>query len=108
MYEIRHYTTSTGKDIYLDWLRRLRNIKAKVSIERRINRIEQENFGDHKFCRDGVWELRVDFGPGYRVYYAMSGKQVVLLLSGGDKQSQDADIKKACKYWQDWQKRGKQ
>jgi putative addiction module killer protein len=63
------------------------------------------NFGDHKFCRDGVWELRIDVGPGYRVYYAVAGSQVVLLLCGGDKRTQGADINRACEYWQDWQGR---
>ena len=59
---------------------------------KRVSRIEQSNFGDHRFCRDGVWELRVDIGAGYRVYDAQSGSEVVLLLCGGDKRSQDADI----------------
>jgi len=63
------------------------------------------NFGDHKFCRDGVWELRIDVGHGYRVYYAIAGIQVVLLLCGGDKRTQDTDIDRACEYWQDWQRR---
>lgn len=63
------------------------------------------NFGDHKFCRDGVWELRIDVGPGYRVYYAIAGEQVVLLLTGSDKRSQDAEIDRACEYWSDWQGR---
>ena len=64
------------------------------------------NFGNHKSCRDGVWELRIDVGPGYRVYYAVAGSQVVLLLCGGDKRTQSADISRACEYWQDWQMRG--
>src|SRR3546814_8993288 len=77
-YRIDHYLTADGaKDLYADWLRRLRDGKAKVAVIRRVARIEQGNFGDHRFCRDGVWELRVDVGPGYRVYYAMSGHQVV-------------------------------
>jgi putative addiction module killer protein len=54
---------------------------------------------------EGVWELRIDAGPSYRVYYARSGKQVVLLLCGGDKRTQDADISRACEHWQDWQRR---
>lgn len=59
----------------------------------------------HKHCRDGVWELRVDVGPGYRVYYAQAGKQLVLLLCGGSKSSQQADINRACEFWQDWKSR---
>lgn len=68
-------------------------------------RLELGSFGDQRFERDGVWELRIDTGPGYRVYYALSGKQVVLLLCGGDKSTQRADFDRACQHWQDWQRR---
>ncbi|MDR0634830.1 MAG: type II toxin-antitoxin system RelE/ParE family toxin [Azoarcus sp.] len=106
MYRIEHYLTVDGqKDLYIDWLGRLRDGKAKVAIIRRVARIEQGNFGDHKFCRDGVWELRIDAGPGYRVYYALSGQRLVLLLCCGDKRTQDTDIDRAVDYWQDWQRR---
>lgn len=105
MYEIRHYLTTDDKDVYLDWLRKLRDMTARIAVDRRVNRIELGNFGDHKFCRDGVWELRINVGAGYRVYYAMAGKEVVLLLCGGDKRTQDTDIDRACGYWQDWQRR---
>lgn len=105
MYEIRHYLTSDQRDLFDEWLRSLKNSTAKVSIVRRLNRAEQGNFGDHKFCRDGVWELRVDVGAGYRVYYGIANRQVVLLLCGGDKRTQSADIDRACAYWQDWQRR---
>ena len=105
MYEIRHYLTPDGKDLFRDWLRQQRDTTAKIAVVRRVARIEQGNFGDHKFCRDGVWELRIDVGAGYRVYYAIAGKQLVLLLCGGDKRSQEADISRACDYWQDWQRR---
>ena len=67
--------------------------------------MELGNFGDHKFCRDGVWELRIDEGPGYRVYYAIAGTELILLLCGGDKRRQDSEIDRACAYWQDWQRR---
>jgi len=105
VYEIRHYLAQTGKDLFMEWRRKIRNTKAAIAIDRRINRIELGNFGDHKFCRDEVWELRIDVGPGYRVYYAVIENQVVLLLCGGDKRTQDADIDRACEYWADWQKR---
>jgi len=106
MYEIQHYLTQGDeRDLYVDWLGKLRDTTAKISVVRRVTRMEQGNFGDHKFCRDGVWELRIDVGVGYRVYYAVAGKQVVLLLCGGDKRTQDADINRACEYWQDWQRR---
>lgn len=106
MYRIEHYLTAGDqRDPYIDWLRRLRDTQAKMAVIRRIARIEQANFGDHRFCRDGVWELRIAKGPGYRVYYGLAGRRVVLLLCGGDKGSQDADIGRAADYWQDWQRR---
>ncbi len=105
MYETQHYLTpDDGRDLYVDWLMKLKDIKAKIAVVRRVTRIEQGNFGDHRFCRDGVWELRIDVGAGYRIYYAIAGKEVVLLLCGGDKRTQDADISCACAYWQNWQK----
>ena len=105
VYEIRHYLAPNEKDVYMEWHRQLRDTKARIAVDRRINRIELGNFGDHKFCRDGVWELRIDVGPGYRVYYALAAAQVVLLLCGGDKRTQDADINRACEFWLDWQER---
>jgi putative addiction module killer protein len=105
-YSVEHYLTADEhRDPYLDWLQRLRDNQAKVSVIRRVARVELGNFGDHKFCRDGVWELRIDLGPGYRVYYALSGHRVVLLLCGGDKRTQETDIAKAVIHWQDWQRR---
>jgi putative addiction module killer protein len=92
MHEIRHYLTPQGKDVFMEWRRKLRDTAASIAIDRRIGRMELENFGDHRFCRDGVWELRIDTGPGYRLYYALAGTEVVLLLSGGDKRTQDADM----------------
>lgn len=108
MYEIRHYLTPERRDIYLEWRRRLRDTKAWIAVDRRIYRIELGNFGDHKFCRDGVWELRIDVGPGYRIYYALAGTEVILLLCAGDKRTQQADIARACEFWQDWQRRAEQ
>jgi putative addiction module killer protein len=108
VYEIRHYLTPDQRDIYLEWHRKLRDSKARIAIDRCIYWIELGNFGDHKFCRDGVWELRIDVGPGYRVYYALAGAQVILLLCAGDKRTQQADIARACEYWQDWQRRAEQ
>jgi putative addiction module killer protein len=56
----------------------LKDLKGRVAIQRRVDRVERGNFGDHKFCQDGVWELRIDLGPGYRVYYALEERNVVL------------------------------
>ena len=105
MYGIRHFLTQNQRDVYMEWRRQIRDPIARVAVDRRINRIELGNFGDHRFCRHGVWELRIDVGQGYRVYYAVAGTQVVLLLCGGDKRTQDVDINRACEYWLDWQGR---
>ena len=104
-YEIRHFVTASGVDLFLEWFRRVRDPVARVQILKRVNRMEQGNFGDNSFCGDGVWELRVDVGAGYRVYYARAGATVMLLLCGGDKRSQDGDIKDAKKHWKEWQRR---
>lgn len=105
MFEIRHYLTSDGEDLMDEWLRKLRDMQAKVAIIQRLNRLEQGNFGDCKPLREGVFELRIDVGPGYRVYYAQSGKTVVVLLCGGAKRTQNADIDRACVCWRDWRNR---
>jgi len=105
MFEVRHYLTRDGDDLIAGWLRKLRDVQAKAAIIRRLNRLEQGNFGDFKPLREGVHELRIDVGPGYRVYYAQSGKTVMLLLCGGTKRTQDSDIDRACDYWRDWQNR---
>jgi putative addiction module killer protein len=81
---------------YDRWWDKLRDKRAKVRINARVRRIrDRGNFGDHKFLRDGVWELKIDYGPGYRVYYTRVGGQIVLLLGGGDKSTQEHDIERA-------------
>ncbi len=85
---------------YFDkWLASLRDIKAKIKIVRRIERAEQGNFGDHKPVEGPIWEMRIDYGPGYRLYYARQGETIYLLLCGGDKSSQQADIRLALEIW---------
>ncbi len=103
MFEVRHYLAANNSDPFAEWLRKLRDTKAKLAIIRRVNRLELGNFGDHRFLRDGVCELRIDVGPGYRVYYAQAGKTIILLLCGGDKSTQSKDILLACDNWRDWQ-----
>ncbi|WP_061101488.1 type II toxin-antitoxin system RelE/ParE family toxin, partial [Escherichia coli] len=71
----------------------------------RINRMASDNFGDHKPCREGVWELRIDQGAGYRVYYSLVDGEVVLLILAGDKRTQDADIDEAIRCLKDYLKR---
>ena len=104
---ILHYITRDGRNLFQEWLDRLRDVKARIAVQRRVDRLKGGNFGDCWFCRSGIWELRVDVGAGYRVYYARSGKEVVLLLCGGSKGTQDADIDRAVACWQDYLRRAK-
>lgn len=84
------------------WFSGLRDVRAVAKIATRINRLEQGNPGDVKPVGEGVSELRIDYGPGYRVYYMQRGPVLVILLCGGDKGSQDADIAKAKRIAADW------
>ena len=105
MFDLFDYQTADGRDPFQEWLAKLadRNARARVAV--RVQRMAAGNFGDHKPLNDGVWELRIDHGPGYRVYYAQAGRRVLLLLIGGDKRRQQADIETAVRYWQYWQRR---
>jgi putative addiction module killer protein len=103
--EIRHYLTASGVDVFQSWLDGLKDVKARVAILRRIDRVAEGNFGDHKFLRDGVSEVRVDLGAGYRVYYGKHGKALVLLLCAGSKRTQAADIARAVEFWTDYRRR---
>ena len=82
-------------NIFAKWFNSLRDRKAKARVQARIDRIEIGNFGDVSPIGEGVSELRIHYGPGYRVYFVQRGSVVVILLSGGDKSSQNADIKRA-------------
>jgi len=82
-------------DTFSKWLRKLKDIKAKVAVLRRIDRMKLGNFGDHKSVGENISELRITTGPGYRVYYTAQNEEIVILLIGGDKSTQSDDIKKA-------------
>lgn len=85
-------------DEFAKWLKRLKDAVARARILVRIQRLSlTENFGDAKPVGDGIFEMRIDYGPGYRLYYALRGNELVLLLIGGDKSSQQRDIAKAKK-----------
>jgi putative addiction module killer protein len=102
---VRRYRTEDGYEVVTEWLAGLRDIRARARIAARVDRLKAGNFGDCKPLRDGVSELRVDYGPGYRVYFGMVGRTVVLLLCGGDKRTQDADIDKAVDFLADFKRR---
>jgi len=103
--EVRRYGTRSGIDVIGDWLSSLEDLKARARIAARLDRLSLGNFGDCKALREGVSELRIDWGPGYRVYYAMLGRTCVLLLCGGDKRRQSSDIERAIEYLEDFKER---
>ena len=105
MFEIRHYLTEQGDDIFGDWLDDLGDRKAVYKIITRVQRLGLGNAGDFRNLDGGVSELKIDFGPGYRVYYARTGKIILMLLCGGDKSTQKQDIEHAKRNLQDFQNR---
>lgn len=105
MFEVRSYLTDEGQCPVQDWLAALPDRQARARIATRLMRLEAGNPGDCKALSGGLLELRIDWGPGYRVYYARAGACLVLLLAGGDKRTQQADIATARRYWTDWQQR---
>ena len=82
------------------WILKLRDIRAKVHILLRLTQVEGGNLGDFKSVGNGVLEIRINYGPGYRLYFAKDGKTIVILLIGGDKFTQDQDIARAKNIWQ--------
>jgi len=98
--EIELYALPSGKEPYTEWESRLsRDVQAIVST--RLARIRGGNFGNRESVGSGVYELKIHYGPGYRIYYGMRGKTIVILLCGGDKSSQKKDIKKAKEFWEE-------
>ena len=100
--DIQRYSTPDGKVPFSEWLDSLRDLKAKFKIDRRLDRVGTGNFGDYRSVGEGVYELRVNYGPGYRVYFGQVEETIVLLLIGGDKSTQEQDIRKAKTYWTDY------
>jgi len=103
---IEIYSEVNGKEPFTAWIEALKDKAARAAIRVRLDRVEDGNFGDHRSVGDGVLELRIALGPGYRVYYGQDGKVIVLLLCAGDKAGQEKDIKKAKRFWRDYLNRG--
>lgn len=103
--EIREYKTKDGRNLFREWLDSLRDTEAKARIRIRLNRVRVGNLGDAKSIGRGVSELRIPYGPGYRVYFGRDGSRIVLLLCGGDKHSQRQDIIEAQGRWADYKER---
>ena len=99
---MRNYETPDRREPFRDWLTSLKDKQAQAAIYARIERVKQDNFGDCKRgMSDGVGELKINTGPGYRVYFGEAKNIIVLLLCGGSKSTQKRDLKKAKEYWQD-------
>lgn len=101
-WSILKYVTVTGICPFDEWFETL-NQTTQARVDVRLDRVSLGNFGDAKSLGDGVYELRFHFGGGYRVYYGISGKKVILLLMGGAKKTQTKDIKTARRYWKAYQ-----
>lgn len=106
-FEIVVYQTAGGIAPFEGWLLKLRDRLAKVHVLRRIQRAALGNFGDQRGLGDGLFELRINHGPGYRVYYTQDGNAIVVLLCAGDKRTQTADIQRAKEYRADYERRKK-
>lgn len=107
MIDIEVYETDDGHMPFREWVERLRDDRARAQIVVRLNRMRLGNLGDHRAVGQGVSELRISHGPGYRVYFGRHGNKLVIILSGGDKSSQARDIELAQRYWKDYLRRTK-
>ncbi len=103
--QVRRYQTVDGRVPLAEWLDGLRDGQTRARILARLDRLHAGLFGDKRSVGAGVCELRIDHGPGYRVYYGQAGTTLVLLLCGGDKGTQTSDIEKAHGYWKDYKAR---
>jgi len=107
MTEVREYLDAEGNSPYAKWFDRL-NATAAVKVATATHRMEQGNFSNVKGVGAGVYEYRIDFGPGYRIYFGKDGERLVILLAGGTKKRQDADITAAKENWRDYKRRKRQ
>ncbi len=99
------YVQKNGACPYREWIDSLGDAKARARIRARIARLRAGSLGDWKAVGEGVFELRIDFGPGYRMYFGQEGASVIILVNGGNKSSQDRDIKTARALWAEYRRR---
>lgn len=104
-HEIKIYATEEGKEPFRIWLDSLKDVDTQALIFQRLQRIKLGNFGDCKPVGEGLWEFRIHHKAGIRIYYARVGQRLILIIGGGNKQSQERDIGKAKKYLEDYKRR---
>jgi putative addiction module killer protein len=100
--EVVVFRARNGRRPFEEWLDELNDQRAVARVLARLARVRQGNLGDCKSVGEGVSELRVDYGPGYRVYFGQKGRTLVVLLCGGDKRTQDRDIRLAKLFWREF------
>jgi putative addiction module killer protein len=103
--QIRLYKTANGLVPFEQWLENLKDVNGRAKVRVRIKRVVLGNLGDYRSVGSGIIELRINYGPSYRVYAGLFGREIIVLLCGGDKGSQDKDISKAREYWEDYLRR---
>ncbi len=104
MFSIKHFVDVSGDDPFELWFDAIADLRAKARISARVTRLHYGLFGDCRPVGSGVWELKIDWGPGYRVYYGICQGNVILLCGGGVKRTQRADIDRAIERWKLWQR----
>ena len=102
--DVQVYQTTDGREPFNEWLVSIRDIETQARIRARLERLEDGNLGDCQSVGEGVFELRIHFGAGYRVYFGQIGNTIILLLCGGDKSSQRRDIERAKIYWLEYKR----
>jgi len=103
--ELRLYQTKTGKEPFTHWLESLKDTIGRAQITNRLNRVVLGNYGDCDPVGDGIYELRIHYGPGYRIYFSEQEKTIILLLVGGTKRTQKSNIKKAKQFWAEFREK---
>ncbi len=103
--KVEVYVTRDGEDPFQEWLNGLADQRARVLIDKTIAKVRLGNLGQHKSVGEGVQEIVLDYGPGYRIYFGEHGATLVILLCGSTKKRQEKAIKQARRYWKDWKER---
>jgi len=103
--ELKTYETADGREPFWEWLNSLKDKRGRGRILKRLDKVKLGNLGDCEPVDDGVFELKEHHGPGYRIYFGEDGVNIVILLCGGDKDSQQDDIQRAKVYWDDYRRR---